>query len=129
MWSRNVQKAFKCHANMLNDSTKLPPLCWGSAVEVVFWYFIRFLNVRGMISQTRQRETTGRTSDAGYKSYAAPPQCYCGISFLFCSFALFLLHPISLRYSLQVPPPPSKDLFMETESLNPCSLYSSEAVR
>lgn len=50
------------------------------------------------------------------------------VGFLLC-FALFLLHLISHKYSLQLPPPPSKDLFMETESLNPCSLYSSEAAR
>lgn len=67
--------------------------------------------------------------DARYKSNTAPPQCYFGISFLFCCVALFLLHLISLKYSPQLPLPPSKDLFMETESLNPCSLYSSEAVR
>lgn len=48
--------------------------------------------------------------------------------FKFCNFALFHLH--TFRYSLQLTHRPlPKDLFMKAESLNPSSLYSSEAVR
>lgn len=50
--------------------------------------------------------------------------------FKFCNFALFHLHQITLRYSLQLTHRPlPKELFMKAESLNPSSLYSSEAVR
>lgn len=57
-----------------------------------------------------------------------PLPCAADGIFLSCSFALFLLHLISLKYALQLAPLP-KDLFMEAESLNLGSLSSSEAVR
>lgn len=61
-----------------------------------------------------------------HKSNAATPLCY-HWDFLFHYFALFLLHLISLKIFSPTDLLP-KDLFIETESLNP-TLRSSEAVR
>lgn len=94
---------------------------------------VKFLNVNESNWKRCNRNREKRKDKWMWDTKAAQPlpSATTGISFLFCNFALFLLHLISLKYSLQLSlhPPSPKDLFIEAESLNPGSLSSSEAAR